>query len=127
MADGKAFDFKAAAEAATTLSPLMDGKNKLSVDDVIRDYPQGVTITDFDMLTDNAKGTQFCVCLCKERPDSFFFGGSILSKICNEWVKGFAGDIEACSNALHDAGGVKVQLSHGRTRNGNSLTLVKVL
>lgn len=120
-----AFDFKASAVNATTISPLMDNRTRMTMDAVINEYPQGVTVIEFDLVPSDDK--PYAVAVCAECPDKFFFGGSILTKIVNEWAKAFDGDVEGASHALKDCGGVKMQFSHGRTKNGNNITLVKVL
>lgn len=121
-----AFDFKAAAVQATTLSPIMEGRDKLSIDDVIANFPSGVTLTGFDLI-DGEGGKPYAVCICKDAPKAFFFGGSIMTKIAQQWASAFGDDPEKASAALAEQGGVKVQFSHGKTKNGNNLTLVKVL
>lgn len=120
-----AFDFRSAAQNATTISKLMENRTRLTIDDVIKNYPQGVTITGFDLV--QSDDNPYAVVICAEAPDKFFFGGSILTKIVNEWVKSYDGDIDAASSDLGESGGVRMQFSHGRTKKGNSLTLVKVL
>lgn len=119
------FDFRSAAQNATVISKLMEDRTRLTMDDVIREYPQGVTIVGFDIVPSDDK--PYSVVICSEAPDKFFFGGSILTKIVNEWAKSYDGDIEKASADLAQSGGVRMQFSHGRTKNGNSLTLVKVL
>lgn len=120
-----AFDFKGTAVSATTISPIMDNRTRITMDELISKYPGGVTVNGFDMVPSD--DNPYAVATFAEDSSKFFFGGSILTKIVSEWVKSFDGDVEGASKALAEAGGVKMQFSHGRTKKGNSLTLVKVL
>lgn len=122
-----AFNFKDAAIQATTLSELMDNRDKLSIDDVISKHPDGVTIAAFDMIDSGDGSEPYAVLVSAEDPKAFFFGGSVMSKICKQWAGAFGGDCKTASAELQAQGGVKVQFSHGKTKKGNSLTLVKVL
>lgn len=119
------FNFREVAISETSLSPLMEGKDRLTVDDVISQYPQGITVDGFDLM--NGDKGKYAICTFAEDATKFFFGGSILTKIVEKWVAGFDGDIEQASHVLKDSGGVKMQLKHGKTKNGNNLTLVDVL
>ena len=113
-------DFRNIAIESTTLSPIMDGRTRLSMDDVISSYPNGVTVDGFDII-------HYSVVTFAEDSDKFFFGGKVLTNIVNGWIAVFEGDIEKASSALKDSGGVKMQFAHGRTKNGNNLTTVKII
>lgn len=119
------FDFREVAIAETSLSPIMENKDRITVDDIISNYPDGVTITGFDML--NGEKGDYAVCVYAEDPDKFFFAGAILTKIVTKWIKAFDGDIDNASHTLGDNGGVKMRFKHGRTKRGQQLTLVEVL
>ena len=113
------FDFRQAAIDATTLSELMTDRQKVSTDDIIKHYPDGVTITAFDFV--EGKDGQYPIFLFAESPKSFFSGGVVLAKIANKWLSGFGDDLDACNAALAEHGGVKIKLESGRTKNGNSI------
>ena len=119
-------DFRNIAIESTTLSPIMDGRTRLSMDDVISSYPNGVTVDGFDIINDSKNG-DYSVVTFSEDSNKFFFGGKVLTNIVHGWVAVFEGDIEKASSALKDSGGVKMQFSHGRTKNGNNLTTVKII
>lgn len=118
-------NFKSTAISATTLSPLMDGRERLTMDSVISKHPDGVTIKNFDIIDSDDK--PYAVVTCFEEPDSFFFGGAVLTKIVQQWIRAYDGDIDAASHDLEESGGVKVQFSHGKTKKGNNITMVKVV
>jgi hypothetical protein len=43
------------------------------------------------------------------------------------WVANFDGDIEATSNALSAAGGVKIKMFASKTRTGRNFTQIEVV
>lgn len=119
------FDFRGTAISETSLSPLMDGKERISMDGLISTYPNGVTVTEFDLLS--GQQGEYAVCTFAEDSSKFFFGGAILTKIVLKWIAGFDGDCELASHTLKDNGGVKMRFKHGRTKKGQQLTLVEIL
>lgn len=118
-------DFRSLAMKATTLSELMVDKDKLSSEDIVRKYPDGVTLTDFDVVTSGQD--TYPVFSIAEEPDAFYMGGAILMKIVNSFVEAFDGDVDAASEEFSKSGGLKVILSMGRTKRGNSLVKVVVV
>ena len=113
------------ANKATTLSNLMVNREKISTDDIVANYPDGITINAFDIV--NISVDSFPVFTFKEDSTKFAFGGAILANIIDSWVEQFDGDIVAASNALNEAGGVKIKFVKSRTKSGNNITLVKVI
>lgn len=124
------FDFRKSAQSTTTLSPLMEGRLKVSMEDIMKRYPDGVTVNRFDFISyeDAKKGQVTYPVLTIAEDDSVcFFGGYILTRICNEWTSGFDGDVEATSAALAENGGVKMKFKAGKTKGGNSVTTVEII
>lgn len=119
------YNFREAAKAETTMSELMQGREKVTTDYIIRNYPTGVTIVEFDMIT--TEGKTFPVLAFREDDKKFFMGGTVITNICLSWVKAFEGDIKGASEALKASGGVTMILSAGRTKKGNNVTNVQVL
>lgn len=120
-----AINFAAIARKETSLSRVMEGREKVKTDYIIENYPDGVTLTEFDIVTVN--GDTFPVFAFAENNELCFFGGAVLTNIANEWAAAMSGDIEAASNELKAMGGVKVKLANGKTKKGNSLTTVTVV
>ena len=112
--------FSVAAKKATTLSPIMEGKERLTVDDVINLYPDYITINGFDIITSGAES--YPVLIFAEDSSKFVFGGAIMNNICHDWVGLCDGDIEEASKQLGLAGGVKIKFEKARTKAGNNLT-----
>lgn len=117
--------FSSIARRETTLSPLMEGKEKLDTDDVIKLYPKGFTVNGFDMV--KAGVDSYPVLTIKEDSTKFIFGGAIMNNICLAWIEAFDGDIEAASEALNESGGVKMMFEKTRTKTGNNLTKPVIL
>ena len=119
-----AFNFKERAIKATTLSDLMNGRTKVSIDEMIQRFPDGFTIEDFDIVDD--KKAQYPVFTIKEDKNICFFGGIVLMNMVDNWVEGFE-SIDDCRVAFAEDGGLPVRLSTGKTKNGNNITRVEIL
>lgn len=118
-------NFKSLALAATTLSPLMTDRIKLSTDEIISQYPEGITITEFDSIT--MKDNQYYIATFAEDEKAYINCGQILSKVFDRFVEAFDGDIAGASETLKAQGGLRVKLNKSRTRGGNSITTVTVI
>lgn len=120
--------FAAMAKEATTLCELMQGKTKVDTEELL---DKEITITGFDFIelkdgkTDELK--RFAVCTFAEDEGAFFFGGTVLTKICDRWAKDFDGDAEAASEALAEEGGCVIKMTEGKTKNGRHITNVDII
>ena len=122
--------FATMATKETSFSPLVEGRNKVDLDDVIKKYPKGVTIVGFDLVeTTNEAGESetYPIIIIKEDPSIFFFGGSVLNKIVHKWIEAEGDTVENVSNALAGEGGVKVILKKGKTKSNRTVTTVEVI
>lgn len=114
--------FATIAKEATTLSALMKGREKISVADVIKNYPNGITVTGFDIIAsnnDNDERGSYPIVIFSEDTSKFVFGGTVLNGIVRAWLAHFDGDIEACNKALASYDGVKLKFSRQRSKTGN--------
>lgn len=111
------------AIAETTLSELMGERAKIDTDEVIAKFPNGITLTAFDIV--ELDGKTYPIFLFSEDESRFLNGGMILGKIVNRWLSEYGGDIEACSSDLGRCGGVKIRLERSRTKGGKNITEVK--
>lgn len=121
--------FTQSAKKQTTLSPVMTGREKVSTDYIVG-FESGVTVTEFDLISmQNAAGETnvFPVLAFAEKPECYFFGGTVVTKIVSEWVSMYGGDIEAASAELKASGGVKMKFRKTRTKNGNNVTSVEII
>lgn len=102
-------------------SPVMQGRNKMTTEQVIEAYPSGVTIIEFDLIQ-KADGDTYPVFAFKEDEGSFFNGGTMASKVVNEWIDEYDGNIDRCNADLKAAGGAKFRLGKAKTKTGKSIT-----
>lgn len=119
------YNFAERAKKKTTAPAIMDGKAQIKTDDLIRAYPNGVTVTGFDML--NGDDNEFAVLTYGEDSTKFFYGGCVMTKVVNSWIADFDGDIDVACDALRQSGGVKVKFEHAKTRKGNNITRVSIV
>ena len=122
--------FTTLARKATTLSTVMEGREKISTNDCITQFPDGITITEFDVITTPDKEgnpSTYPIVAFKEDYTKFLYGGKALMDMVTMWLANFEGDVEATSNALKAAGGVKIVMSAQRTKNGNNFTKIDVI
>ena len=122
--------FARIARSATSLSPIIEGKVKIPTEDIIKIYPDGITINNFDMVSgtdQQGAPTMYPVYTFEEDDTKFGFGGAVLKKIIESWIAAFDGDIESTQKALKANGGVKLRFSQGRTKRGNNITMVEVV
>ena len=122
-------NFRQVAQDATSLSELMAGRTKVDTADVIAKYPEGITVTAVDLVEYEKQGepVEYPVFLFAENEQAFYCGGVVLKKIVRAWVSSYNGDFRAMSADLAEQGGVKIKLSVGRSKNGNSITNVEIL
>lgn len=117
-------NFKAIAQNNTVISELMTGREKLTTDDVIKRYPNGFTIDDFDIVA-LSNGTEYCVLTIVANDHQFYCGGKILTNIVKSWVgDDYIGDVR---NEYRDSDKVTVKLEYGRTKNNNNITKVIIV
>ena len=110
---------------STLLSSLQNNRNKISTEELISSFPDGVTVNQFDFATIEDK--VFAVVTFAEDDTRYYNGGTVLTKMCLNWAAGFAGDPEAASTALAKSGGVKLKFTESKTKNGNNVTTITVV
>lgn len=125
-------DFKKIALDVTTMSELMNGRDKMDTEELIKKYPEGVTI-DF---IDNANMQQedgeenVWIFVTEEQPNKFTFAGFVLTKIFNNILAEFEGDyaemIETYNSALKEDK-LRVKLERAKTKAKREITKVIVL
>ena len=114
------------ARNATTLSELMENRKKIQTGEVIKSFPDGITLNAVDVIkTSDAKYPVFTFL---EDSSRFYCGGIVLSKIVDTWLKAYNGDLGMLNHDLAESGGVKVKLTETKTRDGkNNITEVEVV
>lgn len=117
--------FTEMAKANVNGCPLMVDRTKIGTDEIIKFYPDGITLTEFDILS--VDDNYYPVILFAEDQTKFFFGGAVLSKIIASWMKDYAGDVKAASDDLKASGGVKIRMKRSKTKNNRDVVLIDVL
>ncbi len=121
------FNFKELAQQAVSekaISPIIAGKVAISTDDVIEQYPEGITINEFDYVD----SWEHYVCTIKEAPDKFLSCGSALTAIFDKYVQAYDGVVADASMDFKKFGGLKVKLNKTRSKNtGKTFTNVTIL
>lgn len=107
-------------------SPVIAGREKILIDELIREFPDGVTIIAVDMFKSSDGETYYPVLAIKEKP-YYFNGGAIALKMVNGWLAMYSGDVEETSAELQKAGGVKVKLGRTKTKNRQTLTTIEII
>lgn len=126
-------DFKKIALDATTMSELMNGRDKMDTEELIKKYPDGVTIDFIDnvnMSQEDGEPENVWIFVTEEQPDKFTFGGFVLAKIFNNILAKFEGDydemIETYNSALKEDK-LRVKLERAKTKTKREITKVTVL
>lgn len=125
--NNRIINLDAATQSALSLSPLMEGRNKVSMEEIMVRFPGGVTLHDFDYVTTVDKKTHedktYPVFIIREDDTVCFFGGFVLFKMCRAWVEACGGDVDLARESLK-ASDIKVKFERGVTSNGNNITKV---
>ena len=119
-------NFRDLARKATTLSELMENREKIQTADVIKNFPDGITLNAVDII--KTSDTTYPVFTFSEDVHRFYCGGIVLSKIVDTWLDEYNGDLGLLNHDLAETGGVKVKLTEAKTRDGkNNITEVEVI
>lgn len=125
-------DFKKIALDATTMSELMNGRDKMDTEELIKKYPDGVTIDFIDNVNMQQEDGEenVWIFVTEEQPNKFTFAGFVLAKIFNNILDEFEGDytemIEMYNSALKEDK-LRVKLERAKTKSKREITKVKVL
>ena len=112
------------AKSATAMNAIMDGREKISVDDIIKFYPNGLTLNCVAMIN-NPDGNDYPAFTYIEDDTKFFTGGTALTKIVSSWLADL-GDIETVNSEL-TAEPVKVKLTKIKTRSGRNFVKADIV
>lgn len=105
------------------MSELMSDREKISTEDIISRYPDGITINKFDKVSVNED--TFYVFTFEEDESVFAFSGFVIAKFFDAVVAKY-GDIYNANDALYDNGGIKVILESSKTKKNQPITTVKL-
>lgn len=125
-------DFKKIALDATTMSELMNGRDKMDTEELIKKYPNGVIIDFIDNVNMQQEDGEenVWIFVTEEQPNKFTFAGFVLAKIFNNILDVFEGDyadmIETYNTALKEDK-LRVKLERAKTKSKREITKVTVL
>lgn len=120
-------NFKDLAKRQTTLSEVMLDREKVTTEELMEKYPDGVTIIAFDYITSRKSKGKYPVFNIEEDPTVFCNGGTIIDRIFKDFIDVCDGDVKAASDELRRQGGLAVKFGKGTTKTGDELTTVEVL
>lgn len=125
-------DFKKIALDATTMSELMNGRDKMDTEELIKKYPNGVTIDFIDNVNMQQEDGEenVWIFVTEEQPDKFTFGGFVLAKIFNNILAEFEGDYDAMIEEYNSSlkeDKLRVKLERAKTKTKREITKVTVL
>lgn len=125
-------DFKKIALDATTMSEIMNRRDKMDTEELIKKYPEGVTIDFIDNVNMQQEDGEenVWIFVTEEQPNKFTFAGFVLAKIFNNILAEFEGDyaemIETYNSALKEDK-LRVKLERAKTKAKREITKVIVL
>lgn len=106
--------------------PQMEGREKVDIEDIITDYPDGIRITAFGIITVNNE--DITVFNFEEDPKAFFFGGKVLTDLAKYWISDIGnGDIQATNEEMTKDGGCVLKLSRKKNKKGQTYTAYEVI
>lgn len=106
-----------------SMSELMNDREKIETEDIISDYPDGITITEFEKVSMN--DDEFYVYTFKEDKEKFAFGGFMINKFFDNVVEKY-GDEEKANKALSVYGGIKIVFESKKTKKGQPITNIRL-
>ena len=107
---------------------LTTGREKITMDELIKTYPNGVSVTGFDFVTykDSHRESTFPVFTYAEDAGRYFAGGKALTQIAQAWVELSEGDLTAANRELK-LEPCRIKLRKVRTNKGNMFVAVEVI
>ena len=114
---------KEIAEKTTAGNPIFDNRVKMTTDEVIENYPSGISITECALIAGD-KG-EYAVIAFAEQPNVFVSCGTILTNIVHDWVSAI-GSIEEVNGMLIEQP-VRVKLHKILNKKKQPLTVVDIL
>lgn len=105
--------------------PQMENREKVSIEGIITDYPEGITITGVGFITleDDVAVFNF-----KEDSGSFFFGGKVLTDLAKAWLAEIGeGDQKKLNDELAKDGGCMLKLSRKKNKKNQFYTAYEVI
>lgn len=122
-------DWKNIAKKALGGDSVTAGLEKITVDEIIKAYPDGISLTGVNVVkyTDNKIGeVTFPVFTFAEDATKYFSGGKALREMVDAWIEAADGDLREVNGWLKNDP-LKIRMTKIRTKTGNTFTNVQVL
>lgn len=103
----------------------MSGREKLRLDDLIRQYPGGVTITGFGLCEDD-NGNEYASFTFAEDDSKYSTGAGDILKAANVMIGKYGGSISDANDALQ-ANPIHAQIFKVKTKTKKTYTRLQVI
>jgi len=117
-------NWKAIAKKALGGGSATTGLDKITVDEIIAQYPDGITLTGANIV--KMGDVTFPVFTFTEEPKRYFSGGKALREMVDAWLEASDGDLREVNDWLK-ANPMKIRMSKVRTKSGNMFTQVETV
>lgn len=107
-------------------NPIMANRTKIGIDAIMAQYPNGVTLIEAGILHDTDNDSDYAVCVVKEEPKFFFFGGIAVYNLINDLLKDYDNEDDFNADLIAE-GGLPILLEKKRSKSGRLYTSVTVL
>ena len=119
-------DIKKVIKESLTISPLMDGKEKVTIDELIaRETPVVIIGIDPVTIPDKLKGGMSDTYVVAT-PTEFFFAPTVLVNVFNNLMEAFKGDLTAI-NAELERGDIMLVLRKKTNSKGIEYTAAEIV
>lgn len=123
-------NFKELAKKSVTLAEIMEKREKIDTEEIIKEYKDGFEIDEIEYVTiqkEDGKTDQFWAFHIKGT-DKFAFAGLVLGKIFETYLEAYEGDYEALYQDFNGKESIAVKLESSTTKSSKRpVTIVKVL
>lgn len=113
------------AKQAQQINPIMENRDKITLEDVMAKYPKGVTLRECAILHDSTNNSDYVACVVDEEPNSFFFGGIALLGLIESTLETYVNPEDFYAELKEE--GLPIMFSKKRSKNGRIYTAVTVL
>lgn len=101
--------------------PQMEDREKVNIEDIITDYPNGIRVNGVGIIT--VDNEDIAVFNFEEDPKAFFFGGKVLTDLAKDWITDIgSGDIAKTNEELTKDGGCVLKLERKKNKKGQTYT-----
>ena len=116
-------DLRGIAKSVTTLSILMENREKIETSELVKKYPDGVHVKGCDVV--ETSDARYSVVIFAEDEGKYYNGGLVLTKIVDAWLQ--FDTLEGINKELVKDP-VKMKFSEGKTKTGGkNVTIIDVL